>query len=107
MGYDLFDCVIPTREARHKKLYIFKEDINSIDILRENFYYNLYGDIERLMKDKNPVSSLCDCHLCKNYSRAYLYNLFKANDSLAIRFATLHNLRFYSMLTDILKQIKI
>lgn len=89
MGYQIFDCVIPTREARHKKLYILDEN-------------NLYSIVNigsgKYQDDPAPICKSCDCYTCQNYSRAYLHHLFKVGDSLSVRLATIHNLRFYSML---------
>jgi queuine tRNA-ribosyltransferase len=100
MGYNLFDTVIPTRDARHKRLYVFNaaalEDVD----LEGEFYRNLYMQDEKHMTSGEPVSEVCDCLLCRNYSRAYLYHLFKIGDSLALRLATLHNLRFYAQLME-------
>lgn len=95
MGYQIFDCVIPTREARHKKLYIFKDS--------KGFDYTTLTLNTKVVEDKKAISSNCDCYTCRNYSRAYLYHLFKIGDTLAIRLATIHNLRFYSMLMERLK----
>jgi len=103
MGYNLFDCVIPTREARHNRLYIFSEEYNSaddIDLESQKFYGYYYITDDKYRRDSRPVSQICDCHCCKNYSRAYLRHLAIVGDSLANRLATIHNLRFYSMLTD-------
>ena len=102
MGYNLFDCVIPTREARHRRLYVYDENFEkpeNIDLTRKfyNFYYILDDEHRR---DKRPISKICDCHTCKNYSRAYLRHLASIGDSLADRLATIHNLRFYTMLTE-------
>ena len=96
MGYNLFDCVIPTREARHNRLYVFNNDAAG-DPFAYSHYYIL--DDKHIREDK-PVSDSCDCHTCKNYSRAYLYHLYKIGDSLAYRLATIHNLRFYSQLME-------
>jgi queuine tRNA-ribosyltransferase len=98
IGYNLFDCVLPTRDARRKRLYILKNDPN-----KKDFYEHIYLQDKKHFKDPNPVSKTCDCHCCKNYSRAYLYNLFKLEDPLAIRLATIHNLRFYSRLMEYLR----
>jgi queuine tRNA-ribosyltransferase len=103
MGYRLFDCVIPTRDARHKKLYLFKEGGSEIAGLQGDFLDQLYMDNPRLMKDEAPVSSVCGCGLCSRYSRAYLYNLFKHDEGLAVRLASTHNLYFYNQLIDILR----
>lgn len=102
MGYNLFDCVIPTREARHNRLYRFEnfEDKNS---LAYSVYYILDEDH---IRDTRPISEGCDCLTCTNYSRAYLYHLFKIGDSLAYRLATIHNLRFYSRLMEKLRVTK-
>ena len=101
LGYNLFDCVIPTRDARHKRLFVFKDP--SINVLEENdFYDHIYYDNEKYIKDSRPVSEFCDCHLCTDYSRSYLYHLFKINDPLVFRLATIHNLRFlYSIVGKI------
>lgn len=93
-GYQIFDCVIPTREARHKKLYIFDG---------KGLYSTIYIGSGKYQNDKEPISLVCDCFTCQNYSKAYLHHLFKIGDSLAGRLATIHNLRFYSMLMEKLK----
>lgn len=90
MGYNLFDCVIPTREARHHRLYVYTN--TGFD------YEYLYIMDDKYIADTSPVSDLCDCYCCRNFSKSYLHHLFKINDSLAFRLATIHNLRFYSML---------
>lgn len=95
MGYGLFDCVIPTREARHKKLYIFN---SSLDVRTKSFYSTIYIGSGKYQESLEPISRHCDCYTCQNYYRAYLYHLFKIGDSLAVRLATIHNLRFYSTL---------
>lgn len=103
MGYRLFDCVLPTRDARHKRLYVFHEDIAELDILStDKFYSHVYIDNTDFIKDYRSISRVCDCPVCVNYSRAYLYHLFKANDPLAQRFATIHNLRFFTQLIALL-----
>ncbi len=104
MGYNLFDCVIPTREARHNRLYVFNgESQADIDLANPKFYQYHYILDDKHMKDTRPVSQVCDCHLCKNYSRAYLRHLHKVGDSLGYRLATMHNLRFYTMLMEKLR----
>jgi len=90
MGYNLFDCVIPTREARHNRLYVFSD----------NFYDHFYPLDDIYRRDPRPVSDRCDCHCCKNYSRGYLRHLLSIGDSLGQRLATIHNLRFYTMLME-------
>ena len=102
MGYNLFDCVIPTREARHNRLYVFEDHISSA-----NFAYTHYYILdEKHRRENEPVADDCDCHMCKNYSRAYLYHLYKVGDSLAYRLATIHNLRFYTRLMEKIRESK-
>jgi len=92
MGYQIFDCVLPTRDARHGRLYV------SDDNEKGFAYYT--PDKERHYYDDNPVDPDCDCLLCTHYSRAYLRHLFKIEDLTAVRLATIHNLRFYSRLME-------
>lgn len=102
MGYNLFDCVIPTREARHKRLYVYDEEYFNGQRDKAFYKYMYIGD-EKYMRDTSPVSSMCGCHCCKNYSRAYLHHLFRIGDSLAYRLATIHNLTFYNKLMDYIR----
>ncbi|KUK79352.1 MAG: tRNA-guanine transglycosylase, various specificitie [Microgenomates bacterium 39_7] len=105
MGYDMFDCVLPTRDARHKRLYIFSDNPENIDPYSDQKWYQfLYLDRGSHQSDLSPVSPYCDCYTCQNYSRAYLHHLFKIKDSSAFRLATIHNLRFYSRLMEILQK---
>jgi queuine tRNA-ribosyltransferase len=104
-GWHIFDCVLPTRDARHKRLYVYTADsIDSIDVHTEKFYSYYTPDKEKYYNDSRPVSTACDCLLCTNYSRSYLAHLFRIGDSTALRLATIHNLRFYSLLMEKLKK---
>ena len=106
MGYDLFDCVIPTREARHQRLYTWRPGMDTPDGVRADggrFYQFLYILDEEHRREAGPVDPLCDCELCANYSCAYLHHLFKVNDPHALRLATAHNLRFYGRLMELLR----
>ncbi len=106
-GWHIFDCVLPTRDARHKRLYVYDaKSIGQIDLSSPTFYHYYTPDKEIHYKSNLPVSSACDCHLCQNYSRAYLGHLFRIGDSTAGRLATIHNLRFYSILMEILSKPK-
>jgi len=92
LGYDIFDCVLPTRDARHGRLYV-----------SDNGYkgYKFYNpNKEKHNGDGRSVDPECDCLLCQKYSRAYLRHLFKIEDLTAVRLATIHNLRFYSRLME-------
>ncbi len=81
-GIDFFDCVMPSRNARHGHLF------TSVGII------NLMNEKYKL--DERPIDEACGCDTCKNYSRAYIRHLFKAKEMLAMRLAVIHNLHFYN-----------
>ena len=83
-GVDLFDCVMPSRNARHGHLNTWKGIINI-----KNAKYEL---------DEQPLDEACSCECCRNFSRAYLRHLFKADEMLGMRLAVMHNLHFYNNL---------
>lgn len=85
-GIDMFDCVIPTRCARHGLLFTNREKV----VIRN----------ARNRDDNSPLDSECDCYTCRNYSRAYLRHLFVAREILAIVLNTIHNIRFYMNLME-------
>ena len=85
-GIDFFDCVMPSRNARH------------CNIFTEKGYMSLKN--ERYITDMSPIDPDCDCPTCRNYSRAYLRHLFKANEMLAMRLCVIHNLYFYNKLME-------
>ncbi|MCH5197927.1 MAG: tRNA guanosine(34) transglycosylase Tgt [Oscillospiraceae bacterium] len=85
-GVDLFDCVMPSRNARHGHMFTWKGIINL-----NNAKYEL---------DSRPLDENCDCPVCKNFSRAYLRHLIKAKEVLALRLCVMHNLYFYNSLTE-------
>jgi len=103
VGYNLFDCVLPTRDARHKRLYVYDKPPYLINLDDEKFYSYLNLAKTQYKNDFLPLSKFCDCHTCQHYSKAYLYHLFKIGDHLAFRLATIHNLRFYSQLIERLR----
>jgi queuine tRNA-ribosyltransferase len=83
-GMDMFDCVLPTRNARNGHLF------TSTGVVRiRNSQYK---------SDLRPLDENCDCYTCKNYSRAYLYHLDKCKEILGARLNTIHNLRYYQTL---------
>lgn len=98
LGYDLFDCVLPTRDARHKRLYVFTPGWEQRCLTSDDFYDFLYLQDGRHGNADVPLEDACDCLACSRYSRAYLHHLFAANEPLAGRLATIHNLRFYMRL---------
>jgi queuine tRNA-ribosyltransferase len=107
LGYNIFDCVLPTRDARHKRLYVYNFDsIEDINLNEQNFYSFYTPSKEKYYKDTSPVSTACDCLLCKKYSKAYLSHLFRIGDFTAGRLATIHNLRFYSILMEKIRTLK-
>lgn len=85
-GVDLFDCVMPSRNARHGHLFTWTGIINI-----GNAKYEV---------DPAPIDSDCDCPTCKNHSRAYVRHLMKANEMLGMRLAVIHNLYFYNTLME-------
>ncbi|HUT21970.1 MAG TPA: tRNA guanosine(34) transglycosylase Tgt [Candidatus Bipolaricaulota bacterium] len=100
-GIDMFDCVIPTREARHGRLYLFKENIDFAELLNSsktadnNFYYALNIKSEPFKEDFSPINPDSKFEVLRNYSKAYLRHLFDVEEPMASRLATLNNLEFY------------
>ncbi len=83
-GVDFFDCVMPARNARHAHVYTLDGRIN----LRNAAYE----------RDERPIDEHCGCYTCRQFSRAYLHHLFKAEEMLSMRLAVIHNLYFYNSL---------
>ena len=83
-GIDFFDCVMPSRNARHGNLFTWDGKINLLN--------------ERFALDDAPIHEGCGCPACRHYSRAYIRHLFKAKETLGMRLAVLHNLYFYNEL---------
>lgn len=99
MGYNMFDCVLPTRDARRGRLYTFTaSSLGEVDVFSDGFYHFVYVQDAKHKRDANPVSEACDCLCCRHYSLGYLHHLFEIKDTLAFRLATMHNLRFYAQL---------
>lgn len=114
MGYHMFDCVLPTRDARHQRLYTLTKNLDNIGLdelsqsqKKPGWYEYLYINRGAFKDDLEPVSQFCGCPTCQNYSRAYLHHLFKIKDSAAFRMATLHNLYFYASLIKKLQKIEV
>lgn len=104
LGYQLFDCVIPTRDARHRRLYVFHAPPKEARLKDGDFYECVYLQDEKHVRDDSPLDPECDCPCCRRYSRAYLHHLFRVGDSLAHRLATIHNLRFYTRLMQAMRE---
>ena len=83
-GVDFFDCVMPSRNARHGNLFTWKGKMNLLN--------------EKYAEDARPIAEECGCPACRNYSRSYIRHLFKAREALGMRLAVLHNLYFYNEL---------
>ncbi|MFA6525632.1 MAG: tRNA guanosine(34) transglycosylase Tgt [Patescibacteria group bacterium] len=98
-GVDMFDCVIPTRNARHGLLYIWRNKN-----LKGKFYEEIRIKQSKYRLDLKPVDTQCDCATCKNYSRSYLRHLFSAEEPLAYRLATIHNVHFYLELMKVISK---
>jgi len=86
LGVDLFDCVMPSRDARHGHLFTFKGTMNIMNAKYE--------------EDSLPIDPDCDCPTCRKHSRAYIRHLFKAKEMLGMRLAVTHNLYFYNKLME-------
>lgn len=100
MGFDLFDCVLPSRDARHKRLYVR----TGSPLGETDWFHYLHLQDTKYCRDARPVQDGCDCPCCARFTRSYLHHLYQINDSLAGRLATLHNLRFYTRLCTELSQ---
>lgn len=85
-GVDMFDCVLPTRIARHGTLMTSTGRLNIRNAKNE--------------RDFGPIDAECDCYTCKHYSRAYLRHLIRCNEGLGMRLLSIHNLRFLIKLTE-------
>lgn len=89
-GVDFFDCVMPARNGRHGHLFTWEGIININN--------------EKYLKDEQPIDPKCDCPICRRYSKAYLRHLFKAKEMLAMRLAVMHNLYFYNLLLEKIRE---
>jgi queuine tRNA-ribosyltransferase len=99
-GMDMFDCVIPTREGRHGRLFCWKNKEN----LKSDFYETINIHNEQFKEDFTPIDGKCSCYTCNSYTRAYLNHLLKTDEPLFLRLASVHNLHFYLELMNILKK---
>lgn len=84
LGVDFFDCVMPSRNARHGNLFTWKGKLNLLN--------------EKFQRDPAPIDETCGCPACRRYSKAYIRHLFKAREILGMRLCVLHNLYFYNEL---------
>ena len=89
-GVDLFDCVIPARNARHGHIFTWSG------------HRNLFN--QKYEADEAPLDEECDCPVCRRHSRAYIRHLFKAGEMLAMRLCVMHNLYFYNTLLERIRE---
>ena len=89
-GVDMFDCVLPTRSGRTGQAFTSRGTVNIKN--------------SRHILDKRPLDNNCDCHTCRNYTRAYLHHLFKSQEILGLMLLSLHNVHFY---ISLMKNIRI
>ena len=89
-GIDLFDCVMPSRNARHGQLFTWQGVRNLNNAKYET--------------DESPIDESCNCPVCQNFSRAYIRHLLKSGEMLGMRLAVLHNLYFYNNLMEIIRE---
>ena len=85
-GVDLFDCVMPSRNARHAHVFTWSGHRNMLN--------------QKYERDLAPLDEECDCPVCRQYSRAYIRHLFKSGEMLAMRLCVMHNLYFYNTLME-------
>ncbi len=89
-GVDFFDCVMPSRNARHSHLFTHQGIMNLLN--------------KKYETDERPIEEGCQCPACKNYSRSYIRHLFKAGEMLGMRLCVLHNLYFYNHLMEEIRE---
>ena len=113
-GVDMFDCVSPTRMARNGALFVHPQSLPLVGGGQEGVLtkdgeknYRININNSQFKNDTSPIDPLCTCSTCKNYSRAYLNHLFKAEELLAYRLATIHNVHFFlNLMREIRQAIK-
>ncbi len=115
MGWDMFDCVIPTREGRHGRLFNFNSNFkgfsavkNNLGIVKEapKFYKTLNINNKEYLNDFSPINKNSKIPELKSYTKAYLHHLFKVNEPLGQKLASLNNLEFFADLMSYLRKIK-
>jgi len=89
-GIDMFDCVLPTRNARNGMLFTRRGNV----VIKNSCYRD----------DERPLDEQCACYTCRNYSRAYLRHLYMAKEILSYRLNTLHNLFYFTALLEGLRE---
>ena len=90
LGVDMFDCVMPSRNARHGRIFTWNGSLNILNAKYE--------------RDPRPLDEACGCTTCRNFDRAYIRHLFKSGELLAMRLSVLHNLYFYNSLLEKIRE---
>lgn len=104
MGYQLFDSALPTRDARAGRLYAFSADPSAPGFrLAGRWFETIYIADKKFVKATAPIGPGCDCHTCRHYALGYLHHLHRAGETLYLRLATIHNLRFMTRLMELLR----
>lgn len=105
MGWDMFDCVIPTREGRHGRLFVFAHtDVARMRRAPDEFCHTINIANAQFQRDFTPIDPTCDCYACATHTRAYIRHLLRVGEPLGAQLASLHNLRFFTRLMAILRQ---
>lgn len=109
MGVDMFDCVIPTREGRHGRLFVWKEGMSKFSreellVAGDSFYETINIRNEKYREDFCSIDDNCSCNACINYSKAYIRHLFSVGEPFGNKLASLHNLTFYHELMKALRE---
>ncbi len=113
MGWDMFDCVIPTREGRHGRLFkkvpnfqfpISKEILNSKSEIKDKFYNTININNAKFIEDFSPINKNSKIKELREYTLSYLHHLFKIKDPLGQKLASLNNLEFYMNLMEALQE---
>lgn len=102
IGYEMFDCALPTRDARHGRLYAWSEPNSTLSPDGKWLQFR-YINTESNFRDAGPVSVDCDCETCRDYSMSFLFHLYRMRDTNYTRLATKHNLRFMTRLIERLR----
>lgn len=107
-GVDMFDCVIPTREGRHGRIFVWEKTAREVSDekllkLKDSFYSTINITNEKYKKDFSSIDDECSCYACANYSKAYIKHLLSVNEPFGYHLASLHNLTFYFELMEKLR----
>jgi queuine tRNA-ribosyltransferase len=121
-GVDMFDCVIPSREARHGAVYTWQtpnkkevltkyfqellETRQEAKLPEEKFYTSIKIKREEYRDDMLPIDENCSCFTCQNYSRAYIRHLLTVDETVAYELLTIHNVHFYLEMMQLLQEMK-